>query len=107
MTLRGRWSGHDRAAPVDVHAVRGHFAFPGLGRIVTNNAASTQPPDELLALYQALAPGYENVHRGQSSVSQAMTAMFEEVDRAVDAVAAIAAGRGAPGRPAPVTVAAP
>src|SRR6185312_9246703 len=78
MTLRGRWSGHDRAAPVDVHAVRGHFAFPGLGRIVTNNAASTQPPDELLALYQSLAPGYENVHRGQSSASQAMTALFEE-----------------------------
>jgi len=63
---------------VDVHAVRAHFAFPRLGRIVTNNAASTQPPDELLALYQSLAPQYENVHRGQSSASQAMTALFEE-----------------------------
>src|SRR6185312_3575543 len=92
MTLRGRWSGHDRAAPVDVHAVRGHFAFPGLGRIVTNNAASTQPPDELLALYQALAPGYENVHRGQSSASQAMTAMLEE---SYDTIARFI---GAPGR---------
>ena len=65
------------AAPVDVRAIRGHFAFPRLGRIVTNNAASTQPPGELLALYQSLAPGYENVHRGQSSASQAMTALFE------------------------------
>jgi len=76
MSFKRRWSGHDRAAPVDVDAVRGHFAFPRLGRIVTNNAASTQPPDELLALYRSLAPGYENVHRGQSSASQAMTARF-------------------------------
>ena len=77
---------------MDVHAVRGHFAFPRLGRIVTNNAASTQPPNELLALYQALAPGYENVHRGQSSASQAMTAMFEE---SYDTIARFI---GAPGR---------
>src|SRR5207344_83537 len=64
--------------PVDVQAVRGHFEFPGRGRVVTNNAASTQPPRELVALYASLAPGYENVHRGQSSASQAMTALFEE-----------------------------
>ena len=63
---------------LDVRAVRQHFSFPKIGRIVTNNAASTQPPDELLALYAALGPGYENVHRGQSSASQAMTALFEE-----------------------------
>jgi Aminotransferase class-V len=108
MTLKRRWSGHDRAArrglpaglpvsraasaPVDVHAIREHFAFPRLGRIVTNNAASTQPPDELLALYQSLAPGYENVHRGQSSASQAMTALFEE---SYDTIARFI---GAPGR---------
>ena len=36
---------------LDVQAVRRHFMFPELGRIVTNNAASTQPPRELLALY--------------------------------------------------------
>ena len=77
---------------MDVHAVRGHFAFPKLGRIVTNNAASTQPPDELLELYQSLAPGYENVHRGQSSASQAMTALFEE---SYDTIARFI---GAPGR---------
>jgi cysteine desulfurase / selenocysteine lyase len=67
-----------RADPVDVRAIRGHFEFPGLGRVVTNNAASTQPPGELLELYAALGPGYENVHRGQSGASRAMTALFEE-----------------------------
>jgi cysteine desulfurase / selenocysteine lyase len=63
---------------IDIRAVRRHFAFPRHGRVVTNNAASTQPPRELLALYQSLAPGYENVHRGQSTASQEMTARFEE-----------------------------
>jgi cysteine desulfurase/selenocysteine lyase len=108
MTFKRRWTGNDRAArrgipaevpvsrvasaPVDVHAIREHFAFPRLGRIVTNNAASTQPPDELLALYQSLAPGYENVHRGQSTASQAMTALFEE---SYDTIARFI---GAPGR---------
>ena len=52
------------AAPVDVHAIRGHFAFPRLGRIVTNNAASTQPPEELLALYQSLAPDMKTCTAG-------------------------------------------
>ena len=52
------------AVPLDVRAIRGHFGFPELGRVVTNNAASTQPPAELLALYASLGPGYENVHRG-------------------------------------------
>jgi cysteine desulfurase / selenocysteine lyase len=42
---------------LDVHAIRGHFAFGELGRVATNNAASTQPPRELLALYESLAPG--------------------------------------------------
>ncbi len=65
------------ATPIDVEAVRAHFLFPATGRIVTNNAASTQPPRELLALYDRLAPAYENVHRGQSSASQHMTAAFE------------------------------
>ena len=64
--------------PLDVQAVRGHFTFPELGRIVTNNAASTQPPRELVELYASLSAGYENVHRGQSSASRQMTALFEE-----------------------------
>jgi len=78
--------------PVDVRAIRRHFAFPAAGRIVTNNAASTQPPRELLALYQSLGAGYENVHRGQSSASMAMTALFE------DSFDSIARFIGAPGR---------
>ena len=63
---------------IDVRAVRRHFLFPGRDRIALNNAASTQPPRELLALYTSLGPDYENVHRGQSSASAAMTGRFEE-----------------------------
>jgi cysteine desulfurase/selenocysteine lyase len=63
---------------LDVPAIRRHFSFPARGRVVTNNAASTQPPLELLQLCTDLAPGYENVHRGQSDASRAMTALFEE-----------------------------
>lgn len=61
----------------DVEAIRRHFVFPQAGRVVTNNAASTQPPRELLTLYHALAYDYDNVHRGQSSASQRTTARFE------------------------------
>jgi cysteine desulfurase/selenocysteine lyase len=64
--------------PLDVQAIRRHFTFPERGRVVTNNAASTQPPRELVELYASLGPRYENVHRGQSSASQQMTALFEE-----------------------------
>ncbi len=78
--------------PLDVQAVRRHFTFQRLGRIVTNNAASTQPARELLALYQSLAPQYENVHRGQSTASQQMTAQFEA---SYDTIAQFL---GAPGR---------
>jgi cysteine desulfurase / selenocysteine lyase len=61
----------------DVEAVRRHFVFPQSGRVITNNAASTQPPRELLTLYHALAYDYDNVHRGQSTASQRTTARFE------------------------------
>src|SRR6201990_671956 len=63
---------------IDVRAVRRHFLFPGRARVTLNNAASTQPPRELLALYASLGPDYENVHRGQSSASAAMTSLYEE-----------------------------
>ncbi|HXJ27433.1 MAG TPA: hypothetical protein VNH17_17090, partial [Streptosporangiaceae bacterium] len=63
---------------LDIQAVRRHFRFPAAGRVVTNNAASTQPPDDLLALYAELSAGYENVHRGQSAASRQMTDRFEE-----------------------------
>ena len=66
------------AAGLDVEAIREHFIFPAHGRVVTNNAASTQPPRELLDLFHALAPDYENVHRGQSRASKATTALFEQ-----------------------------
>jgi cysteine desulfurase/selenocysteine lyase len=77
---------------LDVAAVRRHFLFPARGRIVTNNAASTQPPLELLDLCRELAPDYENVHRGQSAASTAMTALFE---RSYDTIAEFI---NAPGR---------
>jgi len=63
---------------LDVQAVRKHFLFPEQGRVVSNNAASTQPPRELVDFYRDLAPGYENVHRGQSDASITMTELFEE-----------------------------
>ena len=95
--LRPRASGERRGpgpGPLDVRAIRSHFTFPEAGRIVTNNAASTQPPRELVDLYRSLAPGYENVHRGQSSASRRMTELFEE---SYDTIAQFI---GAPGRPA-------
>src|SRR3954467_1653670 len=76
---RRRASALPEPAPVlDVHRIRRHFAFPATGRVVTNNAASTQPPRELLELYRSLTPWYENVHRGQSTASQRTTLMFEQ-----------------------------
>ena len=70
---------------LDVDAIRRHFAFPGRGRVVTNNAASTQPPRELVGLLEELIPEYENVHRGQSRASRTTTARFEA---AYDTIAA-------------------
>jgi cysteine desulfurase/selenocysteine lyase len=63
--------------PWDLSAIRSHFVFPSYGRVVTNNAASTQPPRALLDLYRSLAPAYDNVHRGQSDASQITTERFE------------------------------
>src|SRR3954453_11892549 len=68
-----------RPAPgFDVTRIRQHFDFPAIGRVVTNNAASTQPPRELLELHRSLTASYENVHRGQSSASQRTTLLFEQ-----------------------------
>ena len=92
MTFDDAGSAAMHADPVDVRAIRGNFVFPQLGRVVTNNAASTQPPRELLDLYVSLGPGYENVHRGQSGASRAMTGLFEE---SYDTIARFI---GAPGR---------
>jgi cysteine desulfurase/selenocysteine lyase len=75
----------------DIQAIRDHFDFPSTGRVVTNNAASTQPPRELLALQQSLVAQYENVHRGQSSASQQTTRRFEQ---AYDDIARFVGARG-------------
>ena len=61
----------------DLDRIRAHFDFVRTGRVVTNNAASTQPPRELIELYRALIPWYENVHRGQSTASRRTTERFE------------------------------
>ncbi len=70
---------------LDVEAIRRHFAFAAGDRVPTNNAASTQPPRELLRLLEELVPEYENVHRGQSRASRTTTARFEA---AYDTIAA-------------------
>jgi cysteine desulfurase/selenocysteine lyase len=80
------------APELDPDAIRGHFDFVRTGRVVTNNAASTQPPRELIDLYHKLSPWYENVHRGQSTASRRMTELFEE------SYDTIAAWLNAPGR---------
>ena len=74
----GRSGRRPPAAELDVHRIRSHFDFVQAGRVVTNNAASTQPPRELLELYRRLVPWYENVHRGQSAASRRTTERFEE-----------------------------
>jgi cysteine desulfurase/selenocysteine lyase len=65
-------------AGLDLDRIRAHFDFPAAGRVVTNNAASTQPPRELVELLSRLTWDYENVHRGQSTASRSTTRLFEE-----------------------------
>ena len=67
-----------RTAELDIQRVREQFDLSRSGRIVTNNAASTQPPRQLLDLYRSLIPSYENVHRGQSAASLRTTELFEQ-----------------------------
>lgn len=71
-------NGHHRPARLDVKAIRRHFLFPEARRTVTNNAATTQVPVDLLRLQLRLARDYENVHRGQSRASLKMTRLLEE-----------------------------
>ena len=78
---------------LDVNRIRAHFDFVRTGRVVTNNAASTQPPRELVELYRSLVPWYENVHRGQSTASRRTTELFES------SYDTIASWLNAPGRP--------
>jgi cysteine desulfurase/selenocysteine lyase len=77
---------------LNIEGVRSHFDFVHAGRVATNNAASTQPPRELVDLYRRLVPWYENVHRGQSAASRHTTELFES------AYDTIARWLGAPSR---------
>jgi len=61
----------------DIARIRDQFDFARSGRVVTNNAATTQPPRPLLDLYRSVTPSYENVHRGQSDASRVTTERFE------------------------------
>lgn len=53
--------------------------FPAItaGRILSNNAASTQVPVQLVELMNKLIASYDNVHRGQSQSSILTTEKFE------------------------------
>jgi cysteine desulfurase/selenocysteine lyase len=57
--------------------MRSHFDFASTGRVVTNNAATSQTPRELIDLYRRISPWYEGVHRGQSAASRRITTEFE------------------------------
>ncbi len=57
--------------------IRKYFPAIKSGRIVSNNAASTQIPIQLLSLLKKLVVNYDNVHRGQSQSSISTTHMFE------------------------------
>src|SRR5215510_14420424 len=77
-TMSVRWRGRrPPATDLDVDRIRSHFDFVRAGRVVTNNAASTQPPRELINLYRRLVVWYDNVHRGQSTASRRTTELFE------------------------------
>jgi len=58
--------------------IRKYFPAIKSGRIVSNNAASTQIPIQLLDLQKKLSVHYDNVHRGQSQSSLITTKKFED-----------------------------
>ncbi|MFA6919189.1 MAG: aminotransferase class V-fold PLP-dependent enzyme [Patescibacteria group bacterium] len=62
---------------IKTQKIRKFFPAIKAGRIVSNNAASTQIPIQLLDLLQKLTAQYDNVHRGQSQSSIITTEKFE------------------------------
>ncbi|MDO8592730.1 MAG: aminotransferase class V-fold PLP-dependent enzyme [bacterium] len=62
---------------IDTQKIREFFPAIKAGRVVSNNAASTQIPVQLLDLLKELAVQYDNVHRGQSRSSLLTTEAFE------------------------------
>ena len=68
-----------RPGPLDVQAIRRPLHVPraAAGSSRTTRRARSRR-GSCSRCTQSLAPGYENVHRGQSTASQQMTALFEE-----------------------------
>ncbi len=62
---------------INTQKIRKFFTAINAGRIVSNNAASTQVPVQLLDLLKKLIVQYDNVHRGQSRASMLTTERFE------------------------------
>lgn len=62
---------------IETRKIRKFFPAIRSGRIVSNNAASTQVPIQLLDLLNKLIVQYDNVHRGQSQASMSTTEKFE------------------------------
>ena len=62
---------------INTKVIRKYFPAIKAGRIVSNNAASTQIPVQLLGLLKKLVIQYDNVHRGQSRSSILTTEKFE------------------------------
>lgn len=62
---------------IKTQKIRRFFPAISSGRTVSNNAASTQVPIQLLNLLKKLIVQYDNVHRGQSAASLLTTEKFE------------------------------
>jgi len=62
---------------IETQKIKSFFPAISSGRIISNNAASTQIPVQLLDLLKDLNLQYENVHRGQSHASILTTEKFE------------------------------
>jgi len=62
---------------INTQKIRKFFPAIKAGRIISNNAASTQIPIQLLDLLKDITVQYDNVHRGQSQSSILTTERFE------------------------------
>ena len=62
---------------LDTKKIRKFFPAIKAGRLISNNAASTQIPVQLADLFKDLMVHYDNVHRGQSEASLTTTEKFE------------------------------
>jgi len=62
---------------INTKKIRKFFPAIRAGRLVSNNAASTQIPMQLVDLFKKLIVQYDNVHRGQSEASLTTTEKFE------------------------------